>query len=97
MRRDEIVPLAWFAAIVVFLFVIASAASAHADPGTDVCRTLDNHPTVGGVIDALDDLRAAGLTSREAGGALADAITNDCPGHAGLLQQVLARGRERVA
>lgn len=100
--RDEIVPLVWFAAALLILFVVANAASAHAEPSPasdpyGVCPLLDQHPTVGGVIDALDTLRAAGLSSRAAGGALLDAITNDCERHAGLLDQVTARAQERTA
>lgn len=91
MRRDEIVPLAWFAAVVVVLFVIASAAGAHADPGTEVCRTLDAHPTVGGIIDALDDLQTHGLSHRESAVALMESVAYTCPIHAGLLRKLMDR------
>lgn len=93
-------PLSWVAVFIVIMFVAVNAASAHAEPAgaqRGVCQLLDTHPTIGGMIDALDQLRAGGLSAREAGTALIDAVVDECPRHAGLLQQAIARGEERAA
>lgn len=93
-------PIFWITVVVVILFWTVETASAHAEPAgaqRGVCQLLDTHPTIGGMIDALDQLRAGGLSAREAGSALIDAVVDECPRHAGLLQQAMARGEERAA
>ncbi len=65
---------------------------------------LDQHPTVGGIIDALDDMQANGLTHRESAIALMESVASVCPIHTDLLQRLMDRtqpapapGRELVA
>lgn len=113
--RDKVIPILWLLVAVVIIGGAAGINSAHATPASlgqlyadehaaDICTSLDAHPTVGGIIDALDDMQANGLTHRESAVALMESVAYVCPIHADLLQKLLARaqpapapGRELVA
>ena len=113
--REKVAPVLWLLAAMAIVGGAAGIKSAHAAPASpgqlyadqhaaDICMTLDAHPTVGGIIDALDDMQANGLTHREAAVALMESVVYVCPIHTDLLQKLMDRtqpapapGRELVA
>lgn len=81
----------WMAAAVVF-----TAGPADADTGTEygennwqaICLTLDEHPTVGGVIGVAQAIVADGpMSFYQAGEALGWAVYLHCPRHAATLDR----------
>jgi len=83
------------AGAIIGLALYGSAARAHADPIDDeaaalkisVCSTLDDYPSVAGVLGVMDSLTDHGATAHQAAGVVVAAITQDCPRHIGLLAE----------
>lgn len=109
MKRDEVVPLAWWAAFIVLMYVVVSASIAPAgatptvgspgevfaaEHGVDICLSLDARPTIPGVLGVLTSLDTYGLSPHEAGVAVSASVTTICPIHANLLRQFVARYKQ---
>lgn len=102
--RDTIIPILWLLAACVLIGVALGSGISQATPtsgqqfadehAADICVVLDTHPTVGGIIDILETLRADGLSDHESIVALVDSVYYVCPGHVGLLRQVAAQHKK---
>lgn len=56
-----------------------------------VCQTLDEYPTVPGVVGIVNAIVGDGLTAGQAGEVIAMSVIDMCPQHEGLLRRFIAQ------
>ena len=88
-----------YAAIIGASAVLTGSAVATANPATpmqaiessaaQLCRTISDRPTEGGVIDGLNGLESRGLDEIDGALVLITAIHHVCPQHEALITRVL--------
>jgi hypothetical protein len=96
MRRT-VIPVLWLWAACAIIGA-ALAASAKADPAddfarahaADVCITLDDYPSVAGLIGVMQGVADSGLSDHDAALAVTESITYVCPIHRHLLREFAA-------
>lgn len=83
------------AAVTVATIVVA--APAHADDrawvseyGPAVCDIISSHPTMSGLMVALEDVAASGYTAEQSGELVAESVLTVCPRYVPLLRQFVA-------
>ena len=69
-----------------------AAYSYAAQYGAAVCTTLDEYPTIDGVLGVGSAIIKDGLTAYDAGRAIFYAVADVCPRHLGLLRAFAATG-----
>jgi hypothetical protein len=87
ITREKILPvLGLLLALILFIVGLAWSTTAKAD-STElaVCMTLDDYPTISGVVGVLNALIEEGYTPYRAGEIIGQTVRDHCPEHMGLI------------